>query len=130
MRSRLRESALCESAPAGPQQKVECERMTVTRLPLPNMEPAQETGFVFPGASESPLDLRRILGVLKRRKVMILGVMFVVTSLATLVVSQQTPLYRAEAKLVVEKSRQRIAPIEAVVQGLNPDYLTNETEAA
>lgn len=84
----------------------------------------------MPGGAEPTLDLRRVLAILKRRKVLILGVMFVTTSLATLIVSQVTPLYRAEAMLVIEKNRQTIAPIQAVVQGLNPDYLTNETEAA
>lgn len=103
---------------------------TVTRLPLPGTEAAQESSFAFPSGVESGLDLRRVFGILKRRKVMILGVMLVVTGLAVLVVNQVTPLYRAEAKLVVEKSRQNIAPIQAVVQGITPDYLTNETEAA
>jgi exopolysaccharide transport family protein len=104
---------------------------TVTRLPSPSgVDAAPESAFVLPPSAETALDLRRVLAILKRRKVLILGVMFVVTSLAMLVVSQVTPLYRAEAKLVVEKSRQNIAPIQAVVQGLNPDYLTNETEAA
>jgi len=104
---------------------------TITRLPVPSGEdPGPESGFGLTTPADTALDLRRILSILKRRKVMILGVMFVITSLAALVVSQLTPLYRAEVKLVVEGSRQNIAPIQAVVQGLNPDVMTNETEAA
>ena len=104
---------------------------TITRLPVPSGEdPGPESGFGLTTPVDTALDLRRILSILKRRKVMILGVMFVITSLAALVVSQLTPLYRAEVKLVVEGSRQNIAPIQAVVQGLNPDVMTNETEAA
>ncbi|MFI5021905.1 MAG: GumC family protein [Alphaproteobacteria bacterium] len=104
---------------------------TITRLPVPSGEdPGPESGFGLAAPADTALDLRRILSILKRRKVMILGVMFVVTSLAALVVSQLTPLYRAEVTLVVESSRQNIAPIQAVVQGLNPDLMTNETEAA
>ncbi len=102
----------------------------VTRLPLPvGDEPGPESGFGLPPAPDSSLDLRRVLSILKRRKVMILGVMVIVTSLAALVVSQLTPLYRAEVKLVLAQSRENL-PIQAVVQGLNPDLFTNETEAA
>jgi succinoglycan biosynthesis transport protein ExoP len=103
---------------------------TVTRLPLPSSEPPQDGGIVFPGMAETGLDLRRLLSILKRRKVMILGVMILFTSLVALYVSQVTPLYRAEATLVVEKNRQRLMPVESVVQGIGDDYLTNETEAA
>ena len=104
---------------------------TITRLPVPSGEdPGPESGFGFSAPEESALDLRRVLSILKRRKVLILGVMFVITSLAALVVSQLTPLYRSDVTLVVESNRQNIAPIQAVVQGLSPDVLTNETEAA
>src|SRR5208282_1094272 len=90
---------------------------TITRLPVPSGEdPGPESGFGLAAPADTALDLRRILSILKRRKVMILGVMFVVTSLAALVVSQLTPLYRAEVTLVVESNRQNIAPIQAVVQ--------------
>jgi polysaccharide biosynthesis transport protein len=103
---------------------------TVTRLPLPGSEPPHDGGIVFPGLADSGLDLRRMLSILKRRKVMIFGIMILFTSLAALYVSQVTPLYRAEASLVVEKSRQHISPVESVVQGISDDYMTSETEAA
>jgi succinoglycan biosynthesis transport protein ExoP len=103
---------------------------TVTRLPLPGADTAQESVPSFGGVADSALDLRRILAILRRRKVMILGVMVVITSLAVLIVNQVTPLYRADARVVVEKSRQTVAPIQAVVQGLNPDWYTTDTEAA
>jgi polysaccharide biosynthesis transport protein len=103
---------------------------TVTRLPLPNPESAQEAAPLFIGASENQFDVRRILGILKRRKLMILGVMFVITSLATLVVNQATPLYRAEARIIIEKSRQTFQPLQPVTQGFIPDFMTADTEAA
>ena len=104
---------------------------TITRLPVPTgEEPGPESGFGFTPPAESTFDLRRVLSILKRRKVLILGVMVVITSLAALVVSQLTPLYRASVTLVVENNRQNIAPIQSVVQGLSPDFMTNETEAA
>ena len=85
---------------------------------------------MFPGAVQEVLDLRHLLGALRRHKILIAGTMFAITSLAVLFVNQITPLYRAEAQLVIEASRQNVVDIEAVVQGLNPDWMTNETEAA
>ena len=46
------------------------------------------------------LDLRRLLGVLWRRRLAILSVIFSVTALTVLYVLQLTPLYTAEAKIV------------------------------
>ena len=102
----------------------------VVNLPLSGAETPREGAIVFPGAAQEVLDLRHLLGALRRHKVLIAGTMFVMTSLAVLFVNQITPLYRAEAQLVIEASRQNVVDIEAVVQGLNPDWMTNETEAA
>jgi len=43
------------------------------------------------------------------------------TSLAALFVYQITPLYRAEAHLVIDGGRQKVAGVESVVQGLQTD---------
>ena len=106
----------------------------VANIPSSNAEApregAREGAIVFPGAAQEVLDLRHLLGALRRHKVLIAGTMFVMTSLAVLFVNQITPLYKAEAQLVIEASRQNVVDIEAVVQGLNPDWMTNETEAA
>ena len=52
------------------------------------------------------------------------------TGFMSLYVNQLIPIYSSEATIVVEPSRQRVLTSESVVQGLNPDYYTNETEAA
>lgn len=104
-----------------------------TNIPSSNAEAPREGAkgaIVFPGAAQEVLDLRHLLGALRRHKILIAGTMFVMTSLAVLFVNQITPLYRAETQMVIEASRQNVVDIEAVVQGLNPDWMTNETEAA
>ena len=102
----------------------------VVNLPLSGAETPREGAIVFPGAAQEVLDLRHLLGALRRHKILIAGTMFAITSLAVLFVNQITPLYKAEAQLVIEASRQNVVDIEAVIQGLNPDWMTNETEAA
>jgi capsular exopolysaccharide synthesis family protein len=85
----------------------------------------------FLGVSEEPVfDLARLVGALRRRKVMIAAIVTVVTGLAAVRIDQITPLYLAEASVILEGSRQNIVKIEQVAQGLTPDFYTNETEAA
>lgn len=80
--------------------------------------------------SQGGLSIPHILNILKRRKYLILGIVLVATGWATVYVNQVTPLYSADASLVVEPSRQRVLNVESVVSNLRPDYYTNETEAA
>lgn len=85
----------------------------------------------MPGTpGETPLGLTHLIGVLLHRRWMILGIAILTTGFMTLYVNQLIPIYSAEATVVVEPSRQRVLNVESVVQGLNPDYYTNETEAA
>lgn len=79
---------------------------------------------------QDALNLRWILSILRRRKILVAGVMFVITATATVLVFQITPRYRATAKIVVQPTRYNIVDIEAVASGLTTDYYTNETEAA
>ncbi len=82
------------------------------------------------GGGEEQLDLAYLVGVIQRRKYLIVGIAFLVTSFTALFVSQITPLYMAEALLVLEENQQNVLNIDAVTQGLRTDYYTNETEAA
>ena len=79
---------------------------------------------------EAVLSLAHLIGVLVNRRWLILGIAIVVTGFMTLYVNQLVPIYSSEATVVVQPSRQRVLTAESVVQGLNPDYYTNETEAA
>lgn len=83
-------------------------------------EPAPEFDFLEP---------RALLAVIKRRKFMIIGITFLVTAVAAIVVSQLTPLYRAEAEIVIEPDRANVLDIDEVAEGLSRDWRTTLTEA-
>ncbi|MFN0044547.1 MAG: GumC family protein, partial [Alphaproteobacteria bacterium] len=102
----------------------------VTRLPVPNNDAAVETNVVFPMGDDDQLTLRRLFAVLRHRIILIAGVSFLITSLAALFVFQITPRYRSEAQIVVEGSKKNVSGVDSLVQGLQPDFWTNETEAA
>ena len=79
---------------------------------------------------ETPLSLGHLIAVFLNRRWLILGIAVVVTGFMALYVNQLIPIYSSEATIVVEPSRQSVLTSESVFQGLNPDYYTNETEAA
>ena len=103
---------------------------SITRLPYRRGEPAIEPGPYVPPGEVDGLDPRRLLGGLRRRKVLIGGIVFLGTALALLLVNQITPLYMATSQVVVESNRQNVVNIESVSQTQTPDYYTNETQAA
>jgi capsular exopolysaccharide synthesis family protein len=82
------------------------------------------------GVDEHPLDPRRLLGALLRRKYMIASIMAVGGGIGLLYANQLTPLYSAQTTLLIEGAQQRVVPIESVAQGIKPDFYTNETQAA
>jgi uncharacterized protein involved in exopolysaccharide biosynthesis len=88
----------------------------------------------FDGASpehgEQTFDLRQIMHILWRRKMIIIATSFTATLVAILGVMQATPLYIAEAQLVVERQRERTLEFREVLQGGRLDHYTNRTEAA
>ena len=89
--------------------------------------PAQLQGG---GEDEPALNLQMLLEVLQRRKILILVIVAVVTTLAAIYVSQLTPRFSAEAQVIVEGARQRVVDIDVVAQGISDDRYTNETQAA
>ena len=84
---------------------------------------------MFPTQGQETLNIATILGILRRRLWLIVGLIVLVTSVVAIYAKQLVPLYSAEATLVVEPSRTR-ALDDSVVRSLSPDYYTNETEAA
>lgn len=80
--------------------------------------------------SQSGLSIPHVLNILKRRKYLILGIALIALAWSTIYANGLTPLYSADANLVVEPSRQRVLNVESVVSSMRPDYYTNETEAA
>ena len=83
-----------------------------------------------PGGAEPQLSLRDLLRTIWHRKALIIAVVFIICSLTTLWLLQVVPLYVATSAVAVETRRETVVKIESVLQGVNPDYYTNETEAA
>ena len=103
---------------------------TVTPIPRREAEAAFDASPMSPVQEEGGFDLRRLFGAIRRRKVLIAGLMIISTSLAALYANQLQPLYSAETLIVLEKARDNVINIERVAQGITPDYYTIETEAA
>lgn len=101
---------------------------SVTPFPMHEREPAAEAGFALPGGDDDALNLRRLLSTLRRRKIMIAGVMAVITAIAWLLVNQLTPVYSTATKIVVQPDRTNL-PIQEIVVDPQADYYTNDTEA-
>ena len=95
--------------------------------------PGEEADVARPGGGGGggQQDLRSLLAMLWRRKALIIGVTAIGTTLSVLMVNRMTPIYEAEARLVIEAGRANVTAgaVENVVQGLNPDFFTHETEA-
>ena len=85
------------------------------------------------GYDEQPFDLRQIMHTLWRRKMIIIATSFIMTVLAVLGVMQATPLYVAEAELVVERQREQayeeITCLKEQLE-LERDYLREEVHTA
>ena len=81
-------------------------------------------------ADDGGLDLRRLLGAVRRRKILNAGLMIIATGFATLYANQLQPLYSASSTIVLEGARDNVINIQRVAQGIQQDYYTMETEAA
>jgi uncharacterized protein involved in exopolysaccharide biosynthesis len=76
------------------------------------------------------IDLRFLFGILRRHKYLILGLVVLITGCAALYVEQLTPLYRAQAQIVLDPDRRNIVPVQKVVRDFSVDWQTARTEAA
>ncbi len=84
-----------------------------------------------PGGDPAREYLLFVLGVIRRHRLFLAVFVLLIAALATLVVSQITPLYRAETQLVLEAPQSRTLPsgIQALLGG-GLDASSSETEAA
>ena len=85
---------------------------------------------IMPPPDEPTLDLRQVLQTVWRRKHVVIACMVVCTTLAFLAVNQATPLYTAQAEVVMEKQQERSLNFVEVLQGTGYDHTTPRTEAA
>lgn len=107
---------------------------TVTSFPRRERETvfdnAASDSFVPSLPEDSGFDLHRLFGAIRRRKILIAGLMAISTGFATLYANQLQPLYSADALIVLEDARNNVINIDRVAQGIQHDYFTMETEAA
>ncbi|MDX6750925.1 polysaccharide biosynthesis tyrosine autokinase [Geminicoccaceae bacterium 1502E] len=74
------------------------------------------------------VDIKELLGILRRRRWVIMGTMLLLTTLAVLVGLQMTPKYTAKALVMIDPRQSRVVDVEAVMQGLGTDASTVETQ--
>lgn len=82
------------------------------------------------GAYGPPQDasLEGVIGVLRRRKMLIIGIAFIGTVVAALAGFQLTPKYTAKALLLIAPPETNVVGIQAVMAGLPADATTVETQ--
>jgi polysaccharide biosynthesis transport protein len=95
---------------------------------MPMLEQAQIIRSARPEADRQ-IDLRWLLGVLRRRKVMVMFCMAVIPVIVTFVVFNLTPRYQAAARILIEGNREQIVDIKSVQKDISFDLSTVETEA-
>lgn len=101
----------------------------MTELPEIDRIQARESGrFLNLPEQGGDIDLRELLRKLWRRRRVILGCVFIITALATVVSFQLTPQYSASALVMIEPRESRVVDIEAVLSGLPPDTETINSE--
>jgi capsular exopolysaccharide synthesis family protein len=81
--------------------------------------------------SGSIINVREIIGILRRRYIMIAAIAVVGTALTALWVNQLTPVYQAESQVLIDPSKEMINPkIPSVNQGIAQTYTMIETQIA
>ncbi len=91
-------------------------------------EKSLSPSFSFPGINDIEIDLRQVLLTIWRRKAVILVCVFLITTLAALVVFQLTPRYTASAKVMLDTRRNQVVDIGAVLSGLSANDATVMSE--
>jgi polysaccharide biosynthesis transport protein len=81
-----------------------------------------------PDIHDYGVSLKDLLGIVRRRKVIILVTIVVITGLAALLAFQLTPWYTATADVMVKPRQVRIIDLESVVSELPPDRSMVATE--
>ena len=95
---------------------------------MATMEQAQIIRPARPDADRQ-IDLRWLLGVLRRRKVMVMFCIAVIPVVVTFWVFTLTPRYQAAARILIEGNREQIVDIKSVQKDISFDMSTVETEA-
>src|SRR5688500_5371184 len=124
--SEFTRSAAPGEEPTGSDLRSSCaakggKRITMATI-LPEEFGSRRLDAVGPAVVEDrEIDLRSILGMLRRRKSVIFGTVAAVLLLTLLVLIQLTPRYTSSAELMLNTRQQNVVDIETVVSGLNTD---------
>ena len=81
-----------------------------------------------PASTSEELNLRELWRALMRRKLVLLATILAITGGAFAIVSQQTPMYTAEALIHVQNRDAQVVEIDGVVEELIADPATIESE--
>lgn len=73
-------------------------------------------------------DIRELLGMLRRRRAIILGCIAVITLLAVVLVFQLKPKYTAETSLLLDSRKTNVIDLQAVMGGLQPEAAAIRSE--
>jgi succinoglycan biosynthesis transport protein ExoP len=106
----------------------------VMQFPKPRGETApmaEQAQVIRPqrATTDRQIDLRWLLGVLRRRKVIVMFCMAVIPVIVTFAVFNLTPRYQAAARILIEGNREQIVDIKSVQKDISFDLSTVETEA-
>lgn len=74
------------------------------------------------------VDVKELVAILRRRRSVILGTVFVITTLAVVAGFQITPKYTAKALVMIDPRQAKVVDVQAVLQGLGTDSATVETQ--
>ncbi len=91
-------------------------------------EPASAGGYPTSTPEPGGVDVKDLVAILKRRRGVILGTVFLATSLAVLTGFQITPKYTAKALVMIDPRQAKVVDVQAVLQGLGTDAPTVETQ--
>jgi polysaccharide biosynthesis transport protein len=78
--------------------------------------------------SDAAIDLKEILRILRRRKMMIIAVVLAATFVIGVVAHQLTPYYTASSAVMLDNRGARVVDLDAVLEGLPQDAATLETQ--
>ncbi len=93
---------------------------------VPDMLPPDQGG-PEPGRG---INVREIIGILRRHYIMIAAITVVGTALTALWVNQLTPIYQAEVSVLVDPSRETITKFQPVNPGIVQAWTMMETQLA
>src|SRR5438067_6857965 len=87
---------------------------------LNRLAPAVDAiGQRLPRAGEAPNELWEWLRLLNRRKALIVGAGLVAVALMALIVAQQTPMYKASSRIMLDTRAFNAVKTEAALSGLD-----------